>query len=212
MKTEIINIAIVEDREDMRNGLLFILSNSTQFTCMAYSSAEEVLTAFRQQPPDIVLMDIDLPGMNGISCTAAIKQLYPQVRIIICTIFEDTEKIFDALKAGADGYILKNVAVSTLHTAINELLAGGAPMSTVIANKVVRSFHEPLPNATDESLLTKREQETLNLLSRGYDNQEIAEQLYVSINTVRTHIRHIYEKLQVRNRLEMMNKIGKTRA
>jgi len=211
MNLKMIRIAIIEDRHDMRQGLLFILNHYPQFICTAYPTAEEALKVFQQELPDVVLMDIDLPGMNGITCTAVIRQLYPDLLIMICTVFEDADKIFDALKAGANGYILKNAAVGTLYDAINDLLAGGAPMSSIIANKVVSSFRTQPANDASEQLLTKREKETLDLLSRGYDNQEIAEELFVSVNTVRTHIRHIYEKLQVHNRVEVLNKLRKNK-
>ena len=147
--------------------------------------------------------------MNGIDCTRQIKDLYPAALIMMCTVFEDTPKIFDALKAGASGYILKRTAGETLIDAIKELLNGGAPMSNDIARKVVNSFREKPVLPSDASELTNKEQTILNLLANGYGNKEMADKLCVSINTIRTHIYHIYEKLHVHNRVEAMNKIKK---
>jgi DNA-binding NarL/FixJ family response regulator len=154
-------------------------------------------------------MDINLPGMNGIECTAMIKERYPEILIMMCTVFEDSEKIFNALKAGANGYILKRAAGETLLDAIKELLKGGAPMSSDIARKVVSSFRETPVVENHDASLTRRENEILELLGKGYGNKEIADKLFVSIHTVRTHIYHIYEKLHVRNRVEAVNKTGR---
>lgn len=206
-KNKKIEICLVEDHHEIRNGIVFIINTFDEFSCRAFKTAEEALNNIEIFPPDVVLMDINLPGMNGIECTRRIKEKHPQVLIMMCTVFEDTEKIFDALKAGASGYILKRTAGEKLIDAIKELLRGGAPMSSDIARKVVNSFqHIPRPE-TYKYELTNKEQEILDLLAKGHSNKEIADCLCVSTNTVRTHVYHIYEKLHVHNRVEALNKV-----
>jgi DNA-binding NarL/FixJ family response regulator len=206
-----VNICIIEDHEDIRNGIVFIINTYPGFHCTAYRNGEEAIRDFERAVPDAVLMDINLPGMNGIECTRVIKEKHPDALIMMCTVFEDSEKIFDALKAGASGYILKRTAGETLIEAIKELLRGGAPMSSDIARKVVNSFREERTREKpDYPELTNKENEILTLLADGYGNKEIADRLFVSVNTVRTHIYHIYEKLHVHNRVEALNKIKKT--
>lgn len=203
-----INVCIIEDLQEMRTGISFIINSYKDFVCTTYPNAEDALAAFEHRQPHVVLMDINLPGMDGIACTRYIKQHYPKVLIMMCTVFENSEKIFDALKAGANGYILKRSAGELLIDAIKDLLKGGAPMSSEIASKVVESFREkPTPA---EPTLTRRENEILELLGKGYENREIAEKLSISFYTVRTHIYNIYEKLHVRNRVEALSKLSKT--
>lgn len=203
-------ICIVEDHEEIRNGIVFIINTYPDFHCTSYKNGEEALKGFKKAMPRVVLMDINLPGMNGIECTRLIKEMDPGVLIMMCTVFEDTEKIFDALKAGASGYILKRTAGEILIDAIKELLKGGAPMSSDIARKVVNSFQETHSQKSRYPELTNKENEILDLVADGYGNKEIAERLFVSVNTVRTHIYHIYEKLHVHNRIEALNKIKNT--
>ena len=204
-----IEICVVEDHEDIRNGLVFIINTCPHYNCSSYKNGEDALKGIMKTKPDVVLMDINLPGMNGIECTRLIKEMSPDTLIIMCTVFEDTEKIFDALKAGASGYVLKRTAGETLIDAIKDLLNGGAPMSNEIARKVVNSFREgPVQKAKCEEL-TSKENEILDLLADGFGNKEIASRLFVSVNTIRTHIYHIYEKLHVHNRIEALNKIKK---
>ncbi|MNU60958.1 Transcriptional regulatory protein DegU [compost metagenome] len=210
---QLINISIIEDHAEMREGMLFILHSESDFHCTSFSNSEEALAAFRQSKPDVVLMDINLPGIDGIECTRKIKELYPEILVMMCTVLEDSEKIFNALKAGANGYLLKRSAGQTLVQSIKELMSGGAPMSSAIARKVVNSFAENETKRTpsEETLLTKRENEILDLVAKGYANKEIAIKLTVSLHTIRTHIYHVYEKLHVRNRVEALNKTGRSK-
>jgi DNA-binding NarL/FixJ family response regulator len=204
---EKLKVAIVEDHHEIRNGFAFMISRNGDFSCTEYSKAEDALAGFKLNVPDVVLMDINLPGMNGIECTKSIKQKYPSVLVIMCTVYEDDEKIFNALKAGASGYILKRAAIDTLIDAIRDVVNGGSPMSTTIARRVVLSFSGNSSGSGSE-LLSTRELEILNLLSEGYRIREAAEKLFVSVNTIRTHIRHIYEKLHVTSRVEAINRIN----
>lgn len=210
---ELINIWIIEDHPEMREGMLFILHSEPGFHCTSFSSAEGALEAFHQSKPDVVLMDIHLPGIDGIACTRKIKEQHPETLIMMCTVLEDSEKIFNALKAGANGYLLKRSAGQILIQALKDLINGGAPMSSAIARKVVDSFKE---NGTkhvkaEAPPLTRRENEILDLVAKGYANKEIASRLSVSLHTIRTHIYHIYEKLHVRNRVEALNKTGRNK-
>lgn len=204
-----IEICVVEDHEEIRNGIEFIISMYPDFNCTTFGNAEEALKEIKETNPQVVLMDINLPGINGIECTRLIKEANPATLVMMCTVFEDSEKIFDALKAGASGYILKRTAGQALIEAIRELLRGGAPMSTEIARKVVDSFSKSGIQQASYTELTNKENEILDLLASGYGNKEIASLLYISVNTVRTHIYHIYEKLHVHNRVEALNKIKK---
>ncbi|WP_300666177.1 response regulator transcription factor [Fluviicola sp.] len=208
---ELINVCIIEDHPEMREGMLFILHSEPDFRCTSFSNAEGALEAFHRSKPDVVLMDINLPGIDGIECTRKIKELHPEMLVMMCTVLEDSEKIFNALKAGANGYLLKRSAGQILIQSIKDLVNGGAPMSSAIARKVVDSFKEPETKRAnpEESSLTKRENEILDLVAKGYANKEIAIKLTVSLHTIRTHIYHIYEKLHVRNRVEALNKTGR---
>jgi DNA-binding NarL/FixJ family response regulator len=152
-------------------------------------------------------MDIDLPGMDGIQCTRLIKERWPAVQVMMCTVFEDDGKIFQALKAGATGYVVKQAPISELLDAIRQVHTGGSPMSASIARRVVSTFHQPAPA---QEGLTQREKEMLELIAEGLSVKEISERTSVSSSTVRTHIRHIYEKLQVRSRVEAVNKMRGT--
>lgn len=205
----VIHVAVIEDHHDIREGMSFLIESNDEFICRAYGTAEDALEAFREFLPDVVLMDINLPGMDGIACTRIIKEKYPSVHIMMCTVYEDDEKIFRALSAGASGYMLKRSAGDNLLDAIRELKRGGAPMSSSIARKVVASFRQAPSTSPETALLTPRENEILDLLAQGFRNKEIAEQLHVSVNTIRTHIYNIYEKLHVQNRIEALNKTGR---
>lgn len=206
---EPIKVCIIEDQHETRNGIAFIINTYADFTCMAFSNAEDALEGMKRWRPHVVLMDINLPGMDGIECTRCIKQRYPEVQIMMCTVFEDTEKIFDALKAGANGYILKRSAGEMLVEAIKELMMGGAPMSSDIARKVVGSFRGQPKRTEPKTALTARENEILDFLGKGFSNKEIAQRLNVSVHTIRTHVYNIYEKLHVHNKIEALNKTGR---
>ncbi len=206
MKTKII---LIEDHEDFRESLSFLLNSNDEFFCISYENAEEAISNIEKDAPDVIIMDINLPGISGIDCTRIIKLRYPAIQILMCTVSEDDEKILDALKAGASGYLLKRSAINDIFFAIKDIITGGSPMTSVIARKVVSSFrHQQVADSLSKTL-SDRENEILDLLAEGYRIKEIAAKLFVTINTVRTHIRHIYEKLQVNSRVEALNKSRK---
>ena len=202
-----IKVALVEDQAAMRRNLELMLRRATGVKCVcACSSAEEALAEIPRHRPDVILMDINLPGASGIECTARLKQLLPNVQVIMLTVYRDTASIFNALKAGACGYLLKRAAPAEVLEAITSIRTGGAPMTSEIARKIVTAFQSPAPNPTDAVALTEREIEILELLSQGRVSKEIADQLAISYNTVRVHTTHIYEKLHVRSRSEALLK------
>jgi len=209
MNTGKIKLILIEDHAEFRHSLHFLLNSEDTFDCISFEDAESALKSLEDQIPDIVVMDINLPGMSGIECTREIREKYPHVQVIMCTVYEDDEKIFEALKAGANGYLLKRAAINEIFESIKSLYSGGSPMSPVIARKVVASFQKKPSSAA--SNLSNRENEVLDLISNGFRVKEISDKLSISINTVRTHIRHIYEKLQVQSRVEALNKTGKKR-
>ncbi len=205
-----ITVAIVEDNNDIRNALEQIIEMADGCTLAGSCvNGEEALIRIPLIKPRIVLMDINLGGMNGIEVVRILKEEYPDILFMMCTIYEEDEKIFEALNAGASGYILKKTAPDKLLDAILELYEGGAPMSSQIARKVVATFQNKTSSTiSPDSLgvLSKREKEILEMLSKGLLYKEIAEQLYISPQTVRKHVYHIYEKLHVGNRIEAVNK------
>jgi DNA-binding NarL/FixJ family response regulator len=202
---EEIEIMIVEDDGAVRDGLKFLINGSEGYTCIAACpSAEEALRVISQHQPQVVLMDINLPGMNGIECVVGIKNTYPEIQVMMLTVFDNTDEIFKSLAAGATGYMLKKTPPAKLLEAISELVNGGSPMSGEIARKVVQTFSKPVKRQFPESQLTPREEEILSFLSKGYLYKEIAAELFINIETVRTHIRKIYQKLQVRTRTEAL--------
>lgn len=202
-----IQVAIVEDIREIKEGLELLIDSSEGFRCIkTYSNAEEAMADLPQINPDVVLMDINLPGINGIEAVRSLKPKIPATQFIMSTVYEDDENIFESLKAGASGYLLKKTAPSKILESITEVYNGGSPMSSQIARKVIGSFQQK--NSIDDSnLLTQREKEILKLLARGLRYKEIAAELTISIDTVRTHTRHIYEKLQVQSRIEAINKV-----
>jgi DNA-binding NarL/FixJ family response regulator len=202
-----ITISIVEDSEKFRTTLARVLDRAEGFQCVSqYGSAEEALKGLPQDKPDVVLMDINLPGMNGVECVRQLKQVLPGTQVMMLTVYEDTENIFAALAAGAAGYMLKRTPQAQLLEAIHEVNRGGSPMTTHIARKVVSSFQRTASTANPTENLSQREQEVLDLLSQGLIYKEIAEKLGISYETVHTYIRRIYEKLQVRTRTEAVAK------
>ena len=207
MPDNMISVAIVEDNSGIRRSLELLLNESPGFRCAcACGSAEEALRLLPRATPDVVLMDIHLPNLSGIECTARLKELLPRVQVIMITVYADVEKVFSALRAGASGYLLKRSAPEKILEAITEVSAGGAPMTSEIARKVVEAFKAPRPTARVEDELTRREQEILELLSQGFANKEIAQNLNISFDTVRWHLKQIYDKLHVRSRTEAVAK------
>ena len=203
-----INVAIVEDDHEMRTGLKAIVDMAAETQCIgAYPNAEAFIDSGTAAESQVVLMDINLPGMSGITCVQQLKKEFPELLFMMCTVVEDDEKIFDSLCAGASGYILKTSPGLQLINSILELTRGGSPMSSSIARKVINMFRNNIPKNSDLDKLSSREKEILSLLSKGYRYKEIAEKLFISIDTVRTHIRNIYDKLQVQSRTEAINKI-----
>jgi DNA-binding NarL/FixJ family response regulator len=208
MKTRVAKttVAIVEDHADLRESWQDLVNHSRDYQCVcACMSGEDALERIPETKPDVVLMDINLPGMSGIECTEQLKQILPTTQVLIFTVYDDQEKIFRALQAGASGYLLKRTPPDKILEAIAEVKSGGAPMTSEIARKVVQSFRrEPAPN--EEAKLTPREEEILQLLAQGYITKEIAAQLGISYFTAQTHLKKIYEKLHVRSRTEAVIK------
>ena len=202
-----IAVSIVEDNDKLRDTLARVLNRAEGFHCVSdYASAEDALNHLPQVRPDVVLMDINLPGMNGVECVRQLKQLLPQTQVMMLTVYEDTENIFNALTAGASGYMLKRTSSPELLEAIQEVSRGGSPMTMHIARKVVQSFQKTAATAPSAENLSEREQQVLDLLSQGLMYKEIADKLEISYETVHTYIRRIYEKLQVRTRTEAVTK------
>jgi DNA-binding NarL/FixJ family response regulator len=200
-----INVAIVEDDAGIRQGLEWLLKSSPEFCCVAScQNAGEALRLLPKAAPQVILMDINLPDRSGIECAAQIKEVLPSTQIVMITVYDDDEKVFNALRAGASGYILKRTPPKKILQAIREVHAGGVPMSGEIARKLLTVFREPpsAPAQADEENLSPREQEVLELLSRGCANKEIADKLSLSIETVTWHLKHIYSKLHVRSRTQ----------
>jgi len=203
-----IKTIIIEDQKEIREMLAVLINGSEGFSCMqTYENAEDAIKNIPGLMPDVVLVDIHLPRQSGIDCLIKLKPLCPKTQFMMCTSLEDNETIFSALKAGANGYITKSTSPSKLLEAIIEVHKGGSLMSSQIARKVVTHFQQPAaPVNSNFEALSKREQEILTLLSKGLRYKEIAENIFVSTETVRTHVRNIYEKLQVNSRTEALIK------
>lgn len=205
-----ISVAIVEDNNDIRLALEQIIESAADYTLAgSCSSGEEALINLPFLKPDVVLMDISLGGINGIEVVRNLKSSHPDILFMMCTIYDEDEKIFEALTAGASGYILKKTSPSKLLESIKELFEGGAPMSSQIARKVVEAFkNKPVTTVAGSVLdvLSRREKEILEMLSTGLLYKEISEKLFISPETVRKHLYHVYEKLHVTNRVEAVNK------
>jgi DNA-binding NarL/FixJ family response regulator len=201
-----IRVAVVEDTPEISLGLKYIISSSEGMTCQTFPSAEDAVKQINSTDYDVVLMDIKLPKMSGIDATKILKEKYPALKIMMCTVLEDYEKIYKAIVAGASGYILKRTEPQILLQAIKELYDGGAPISPAIAQKVLMAFREMLPKNNSEEKLSEREVEVLQLLAEGNRNKDVADKLSVSIATVKSHIYSIYQKLHVNSRVEAINK------
>ena len=202
-----ITVALVEDSDQLRGTLARVISRAEGFQCVSqHASAEAALEALPGEKPNVVLMDINLPGINGVECVRRLKPLLPASQVIMLTAYEDTENIYNSLAAGASGYLLKRTSSAELLTAIRDVLKGGSPMTAHIARKVVQSFHKAGASSQPTENLSQREQEVLDCLSHGLMYKEIAEKLGISYETVHTYIRRIYEKLQVRTRTEAVAK------
>jgi DNA-binding NarL/FixJ family response regulator len=204
-----ITLAIVEDLDEVREGLKNFLALNPDFKILdTYKTGEEACIDIPMLQPDIVIMDINLPGMSGIDCVRIAKKSKIRTQFMMFTVYENDEKVFEALKAGATGYLLKNTGLNQIVDALKELHNGGSPMSANIARKLVNNFQEnaKLETSANIKILSARENETLHLLSQGLLYKEIAEQLGISTSTVRQHIHRIYEKLHVQNRTEAINK------
>ena len=205
-----ISIAVVEDNRSFRTKLINYLNESPGYRCAcACDTAEDALKVIPPLLPDVVLMDIHLPAMSGVDCTRRLKELCPSARILILTVYEDNDRIFGALKAGAMGYLLKRAEPADILRAIQEVKLGGAPMSSQIACRVVQSFREPARDPLKDEKLSQREMQILQELSKGYSSKEIGEHFSISVTTVNTHLQHIYEKLHVRSRTEAVLKFLK---
>ncbi|HXD78647.1 MAG TPA: response regulator transcription factor [Puia sp.] len=202
-----IQVAIVEDIREIREGLQMLINFSEGFHCsQVYATAEEALEGIPVHCPDVVLMDINLPGMSGLECVRRVKPLCPATQFIMSTVYEDDENIFESLKAGATGYLLKKTVPARILEAITEVHQGGSPMSTQIARRIIGTFQKK-DGITAADELTTREKEVLKSLSEGLRYKEIAAKFRISIETVRSHARNIYEKLHVQSRTEALNKV-----
>lgn len=200
-------VAIVEDNTGVRTSLVQIIEAEPGFHCVkACASGEEAVRAIPGAEADVVLMDIKMPGMTGIECTRQLKRLQPDLPVLILTVYNESDLIFEALRAGAGGFLLKRAATVELVQGIKDVLEGGAPMTAHVARRVVDVFRQPSGQAKDLEDLTDRERIILDHLAKGFANKEIAEQMKISVPTVRTHLRNIYAKLHVRSRTQAVLK------
>jgi DNA-binding NarL/FixJ family response regulator len=198
-----LKIALVEDQLKVRESWIKLINSFPDFTCVcAYSTGEEALRMIPPEQPDVILMDIFLPRMSGIECTVRLKELLPLTQIVILTAMDDQELVFLALEAGADGYLLKRTKPADLRTALLDVLGGGAPMTSQIARRVIESFRQKVKIQDESTRLSVREEQILMLLSQGYANKTIADKLELSIDTVCSHLKHVYNKLHVSSRTE----------
>jgi DNA-binding NarL/FixJ family response regulator len=203
-----ISVAIVEDDTDIAGEIATIIAATPDMTvCCACANARTALVRIPPLAPDVVLMDINLPDGSGIGVTAKLKRLLPRTQVMIFTIYEDAAEIFSALKAGASGYLLKRAPPAALHDAIRDIMRGGVPMSGIVARKIISHFQEDrVAFSDDNARLTPRETEILDLLAQGFSSKEIAARAFIGIQTVNTHLQHIYDKLHVRSRTEAVLK------
>jgi two-component system, NarL family, response regulator LiaR len=207
MAPALITVCIVEDNKNIRESLKIIIDDAADCGCVGvFENGEDAVAGIPELQPDIVLMDIGLPGISGIDCVRQLKPLCPGVQFMICTVYDEDEKIFDALAAGANSYILKRSDSDTLINSIRDLQNGGSPMSSDIARKIVRQFQKELPSQKEDYHLTEREKEILELLAKGLTYQQAADKIFISGKTIKKHVYNIYEKLHVSSRTEAVNK------
>jgi DNA-binding NarL/FixJ family response regulator len=206
-----IKVSIVEDSAGTRENLMRVLQGAPELTCLhGYPDAETAIREIPNNVPDVVLMDIRLPGMSGIGCVAKLKEKLPDLIVLMLTTYEESELIFDSLRAGATGYLLKNMPPPELINAVVQARVGGSPLSMRIARKIVDHFKQTKTAASETESLTKREHEILSLLAKGFLYKEIADHLKISINTVRVHVQKVYDKLHVHSRSQaIMRYLGK---
>ncbi len=201
-----IKVSIIEDHHDLRKGLEYLINVSAGFEVAdTFANAEEGIKGLTGNE-NVLLLDINLPGLSGIEAIPHIKEKFPEIKIIMLTIFDDDDNIMNAILAGADGYLLKKTAPPQILNSIKTCMEGGSPMTPGIAKKVLYLFKKHIPAKNDDFRLSKREVEILNLLVNGWENKAIAEKLFISVQTVRNHIRHIYEKLQVHSKSQAVVK------
>lgn len=199
----LIKVAIVEDSAPVRENWARLISVSSGLRCVGVcASGDEALVKIPELKPDVVLMDINMPGLSGIECASRLKTRLPKTQILMVTVYGDSEKVFQALQAGASGYLLKRTSADELVAAIKDVVAGGAPMTSEVARKVIDTFRLPATSGLPDASLSERESGVLALVAKGYSNKEIAGHLAISFETVRTHLKNIYEKLHVRSRTE----------
>ena len=202
-----IAIAIVEDHPDLRSSLSLVIEATSGYSCVGeYERCEDLIDDLGKARPDVILMDIGLPGISGIEGVRRVKQKRPGIRILMLTIYEDDAQVFQAICAGADGYLLKKSTPAEILQSIDHVIDGGSPITSSIANKVLRMFRDYAPRSETSGDLTPREYEILAALVDGLDYKQIAQRLFISLDTVRNHIRHIYEKLQVHSKSEAVAK------
>ena len=205
-----LRVAIVEDDPRWRANLELLLGETEGLECVgSYPSGEAAVADLPRRRPQVVLMDINLPKMSGVECTRQLRALLPEVQIVMLTVYDDSDRIFQALQMGANGYLLKRASADEILQAIQDVHRGGAPMSAYIARKVVQSFQQPTPSAPPEEVLSKRESEVLGYVSRGYSDKEVAEALGLTPATVRSYLKTIYSKLHVHSRTQAIAKTGK---
>ncbi|HKW29447.1 MAG TPA: response regulator transcription factor [Verrucomicrobiae bacterium] len=202
-----INVSIIEDDRRVRESLAVLINGADNLRCIStYATGEEALQKIGHKPPEVVLMDINLPGISGIECVRKLKAQLPKLQILMLTMYEDDEKVFQSLVAGASGYLVKRTPPAELLRAIGEVYTGASPMSGKIARTVVEYFQKLKTDSPQQQYLSKREEEILNLLAKGYRYKEIADALSIGFETVRSHLKNIYDKLHVHSRTEAVVK------
>lgn len=204
-------VIIFEDNNDIREGYSYLIKSNPEYELAgAYINCDNIVSIIKSASPDVLLMDIEMPGTNGIEGLKRIRQFNPDIKVIMLTVFEDNKNVFEAIKAGASGYLLKKTSPSKIFDAIEEVLNGGAPMTPGIAAMVMDMLAKGYPSEKTETVnatsLTKREKEILYMLVNGYSYKLIASELFITVHTVKTHISHIYEKLQVQTRTELITR------